>query len=224
MKRPTQTKSKIPVLLLYLLLFYGVWSLWEFWGKDAIDRAVENEFLAQWIKSGLIKNAVWTLPAIWLAHRFQDDVYIPLKTMFTSRVNILKYLLVFAGFTVYLLLGAWITNSRIAVSDGFRYRDLIIVLFVGITEEMVFRGWLLNFTVIENRTWGPVLLNAVLFLLIHFPIWIANGMFSDTFLSLNALCIPLLSIIFAWSFLKSKSLWIPIALHMYWDLLTFLFY
>ena len=101
---------------------------------------------------------------------------------------------------------------------------MIDVLFVGITEEMVFRGWLLNITVTENRKWLPIIINAVMFLLIHFPIWIASGIFIDDFTSLNFLCVPALSIIFSWSFIKSKNIWIPITLHMYWDLLMDLFY
>ena len=75
---------------------------------------------------------------------------------------------------------------------------------------MVFRGWLLNITVSEKRKWLPIMINAVMFLLIHFPIWIKSGVFIDSFTSLNFLC--------------SKSIWIPITLHMYWDLLMCLFY
>ena len=69
-----------------------------------------------------------------------------------------------------------------------------------------------------------IIINAVMFLLIHFPIWIASGIFIDEFTSLNFLCVPALSIIFSWSFIKSKNIWIPITLHMYWDLLMDLFY
>ena len=144
--------------------------------------------------------------------------------MFTNRVKLLKYIPVYLGFTAYLIIGAFIRKGGLAVSDSFSCGDLIDVLFVGITEEMVFRGWLLNITVSEKRKWLPIMINAVMFLLIHFSIWIKSGVFIDSFTSLNFLCVPVLSVIFSWSFIKSKSIWIPITLHMYWDLLMCLFY
>lgn len=217
-------KALLPVLLVYGLLFYGLWSLWEFRGTDIVSRAVKNEYLAQMIKSGLIKNLVWTLPALCLLRRFNDEAYVGGEEMFTRRVNIRKTIPIFLGFTAYLLLGALIVRGRLAISADFQPSDLIIVLFVGLTEETVFRGWLLNVSVREERKWLPVLVNALLFLLIHFPRWIAERQFFDVVFSINVLAIPLLSVIFSWSFLKSKSLWLPIALHTYWDLLTFLFY
>ena len=95
--------------------------------------------------------------------------------MFTNRVKLLKYIPVYLGFTAYLIIGAFIRKGGLAVSDSFSCSDLIDVLFVGITEEMVFRGWLLNVTVSEKRKWLPIIINAVMFLLIHFPIWIKSG-------------------------------------------------
>ena len=206
MKVKTEKKQKIPVIIIYSLIFYGVWALWELFGRSAVGSVVSDEFLLPFITEGIIKVSVWVLPAVCLVRYFRDDVYIGLKDMFTNRVKLLKYI------PVYL------------VSDSFSCGDLIDVLFVGITEEMVFRGWLLNITVSEKRKWLPIMINAVMFLLIHFPIWIKSGVFIDSFTSLNFLCVPVLSVIFSWSFIKSKSIWIPITLHMYWDLLMCLFY
>lgn len=74
-----EKKSKIPVIILYSLIFYGIWSVWEFWGKSAVSNAVENELLSQFVKSGIIKVLVWVLPAVCLVRYFKDDVYIRLK-------------------------------------------------------------------------------------------------------------------------------------------------
>ena len=79
-----EKKSKIPVIILYSLIFYGIWSVWEFWGKSAVSNAVENELLSQFVKSGIIKVLVWVLPAVCLVRYFKDDVYIRLKKMFVS--------------------------------------------------------------------------------------------------------------------------------------------
>lgn len=224
MKRTFKKKSTISVIIIYSFVFYGIWSLWECLGSGAVSSTVENEYLRQFIKEGIIKVLVWTVPAVCLVHCFKDKLYISLKDIFTNRVNVLKYIPVFLCFTVYLIAGAFITKGKLEISSSFHYSYLIDVLFVGITEEMVFRGWLLNVTVSENRKWIPIIINAVMFLLIHFPIWIISGEFIDAFVNFNFMCIPILSVIFSWTFIKSKSIWIPIALHMYWDLLTCLFY
>lgn len=139
-------------------------------------------------------------------------------------MNILKYIPVYLVFTVYLIGGRLIIQGNIAVSENFRYSDLIMVLFVGITEEMVFRGWLLNVTISEERKWLPITINAIMFMLIHFPIWIVSGKFISSFVNLDFMIVPILSIIFSWTFIKSKNIWIPITLHMYWDLLICLFF
>ena len=219
-----ELKSKHSVILVYTLVFYGIWSFWEFWVNGVISRAVADKLLAQFIKSGIVKGLIWTLPAVCLVRHYQDDVYVQLKQMFTNRVNILKYIPVFIGFSAYLVLGAFVVKGGLAISESFNLSDLVVVLFVGITEEMVFRGWLLNGTVNKDSIWLPVVINALLFLLIHFPIWIKSGQIIDKIVSLNFLAVPILSVIFSWTFLKSKSIWIPIVLHMYWDLFILLFY
>lgn len=216
--------TKISVLIVYTLVFYVVWTAWELWAKGLITAAVPNAYLSQLIKSGVIKNLVWTLPALLLVKRFDGEVYVGAKEMFTTKVNFLKYLPLFAVFTVYLLGGAFLLKGKIAVSETFGLEKLIVVLFVGITEETVFRGWLLNATLGERKKWLPVAANAVMFLLIHFPVWIHDGEFVGNFRSFAFLSPLVLGIIFGWTFIKSRSIWIPISLHMYWDLMMFLFY
>ncbi|MDE6732067.1 MAG: CPBP family intramembrane metalloprotease [Oscillospiraceae bacterium] len=214
----------ISVLIVYTLVFYAVWTAWELWAKGLITAAVSNEYLSQFIKSGVIKNLVWTLPAILLVKRFDGEVYVGAKEMFTTKVNFLKYLPIFAAFTVFLLVGAFVTKGKIAVSEAFGLEKLIVVLFVGITEETVFRGWLLNAALGEKKKWLSVAANAVMFLLIHFPVWIHDGVFIENFRSFAFLSPLVLGIIFGWMFIKSKSIWIPVALHMYWDLMMFLLF
>lgn len=224
MKKADNGVLKIRVLLVYVLVFYGLWTVWEFFASPFISSTVKNEYIAQFIKSGIIKNIVWTLPAFFLISHFKDSVYIGLKDMFTTRVILLKYLPIFALFTVHLLVGAVLRNGRIAISKAFAPSDLIIVLFVGITEETVFRGWLLNAVFDEKHKWKYIIINAIMFLLIHFPKWIHTGAFFENIQNFGFIGIIVLSIIFSWTFIKSKNIIIPITLHMYWDLLVFMLY
>lgn len=95
--------SKITALIVYVILFYGIWSVWELWVKPFIDNNIANEYLSQLIKSVIVKNAVWILPAVLLINRFNNDMYVGLKEMFTTKVRLLRYIPVFLTFTVYRL-------------------------------------------------------------------------------------------------------------------------
>lgn len=212
------------VLIIYVVVLYGVWTPWEFWVKPFLDVVIPNKLIGQVVKSGIIKNLIWTVPAVLLIRYFQSDMHIVWREMIHTKVNWLKYLPVFAGFTTYIMIGAVIKNGSLALSEEFGVDKLIVVLFVGLTEEMVFRGWLLNATIREEKKWAYIFLNAVMFLAIHFPVWIHTGTFINNFVGLGFLEILALSVIFSVAFLKSRSIFVPIALHMYWDLLVFLLF
>lgn len=220
----TTAVSKYLVLGIYALLFYGIWTAWEFYLSPLISRSIDNEYICQLVKSGVIKNLIWTLPAFLLISRFKTDVFVSLKEMFTNKVELFKFLSIFIVFTVYLLGGAVLQKGGLHISPTFGLCGIIIVLFVGITEEMVFRGWLLNATVSEDKKVLPIAVNSLMFLLIHFPVWIHKGQFVGNFQNLSFVCVIVLSIIFSLAFVKSRNILVPILLHMYWDMLMFMFY
>lgn len=224
MKITNTNRAKLHVLIVYGVAFYIIWSVWEFLGKSFLNSAIENEIISQFIKSGIIKNLVWTFPAILMIDHFKSDVYISLKEMFTTKFKWLKYLPIYMIFTVYILAGCFLKNGKLEIVGNFGVDDIIIVLFVGLTEEMVFRGWLLNATLHENKKWICIMINAIMFLAIHFPKWIYTGIFISSFTEFGFLSIFVLSFIFSWTFIKSRNIFIPITLHMYWDLLMMMFY
>ena len=216
-------KAKLYALIVYSVAFYTIWSIYEFLGKPFLRSFIETEIVFECVSTALIKNAAWTLPAALLVHHFRSDVYVSLKEMFTTKVQWLKYMPFFLLFTAFQLINSSALHGRLAISESFRMSDLIWILFVGLTEEMVFRGWLLNATLREDKKWLCVAINTLMFLAIHFPRWICDGIF---FLNLS---IPgiiqfiMLSLIFNWTFIKSKNILVPITLHMYWDLLYAMF-
>ena len=215
-------QNKKTVFIAYIIVFYTLWTAFELCGYNFIDHIIANECLSQFIKSGILKNLIWTLPAVLLIHRFSSSVCISLKEMFTTKVNWLKFAPLFIFFTIWLFVSSILQNGRLKIADGFGMKEIIIVLFVGITEEIVFRGWLLNAAIDEEKKWMCILTNAVLFLAIHFPCWIRQGIFFSRFAGFDFLGILVLSVLFSDAFLKSRSILVPITLHMYWDLLIFL--
>jgi membrane protease YdiL (CAAX protease family) len=213
----------------YFILFYAVWAAYTLLLRPVIFEAMgEETFLSSLLRNAVIKNLVWTLPAALLIAHFRSHCMVPLNKLFvTKKSDWVRFLPVFLFFALYALVRAWRTNGSLAISPSFGVDDVITVLFVGLTEEIVFRGWLLNATISDSdppkRQYWIIGIHALLFLSIHFPIWIAQGTFVSSFTGLGFLCILVLSVVFSLAFLKTKNLWVPIGLHMFWDLLVFLF-
>ena len=222
-----KNKKLIITLVIYCIVFYGAWAVFELLIKNQLLALTNNnDVVMQFIRSGIIKNLVWTVPAIVLVKKFESDMYISPKEMFTAKVKFLQILPLFILCIVYCLAAAFKKFGKISVADSFGWSQIIIVIFVGITEEMVFRGWLLNSTLKnadkEWKQWLFIGINSVMFVVIHFPIWIYDGVFLTNMQSLGFLGIIFLSFIFSWIFIKTRNILVPVALHMLYDLLIFM--
>lgn len=212
----------IKVLSVYSVIFYALWTVFHFF-IDPILQTLPSDALCAFLGEGVIKNLIWTLPAVILIHKYKGRLFAELKEMFKWNKECSKYLLVFPAFLAYIILGIVLHGGKLTVSSSFGLDSIITVLFVGVTEELVFRGWLLNSTVSRNEN-AAIGVNAVMFLAIHFPRWISEGVFITNFASLGFISIAALSIIFSLIFVKTKNIVLPITLHMFWDLLIFMLY
>lgn len=222
-----KNKKLTLTLIIYFILFYTAWAGFGWLIQNhLLDWTGNNEIVVQTVRSVIVKNLVWTLPAFILIKHFENDCYIGLKEMFTTKVKLLDVLPIFIACIIYTLAGVF-KKGDWSIVESFGWSKIIIVLFVGITEEMVFRGWLLNVTVKnadrEWKQWIATAVNAVLFLTIHFPIWFYEGVFVRNFQSFAFTSILILSCMFSWLFIKTKNILVPIILHMLYDLLVFMF-
>ncbi len=212
--------SKIKTLCIYYAIFYIVWAVCELVIRGAIIQfAPEDGALFPILFDWILKNLVWTVPAWILMGKFDENLYIKRKQMFTNKVEPLKAVGVFA-FVIFLAsVNSIARNKGIAIAEDFNPAELLSYVFVGVSEEFVFRGLLLNATYQEDKPYLTIGINAVLFLLIHFPIWIYSGIFASVFTGFGFITILVLSVIFSWSFLECKNILIPIGIHMLYDML-----
>jgi membrane protease YdiL (CAAX protease family) len=218
------SKRKLGVLhlVVYLVIFFALWSVRELVIRPVFLDSL-NAVVSELVES-LIKILIWTVPAVILVKYYQNDMWISLKEMLTTKVKkIYKYFLIPVAFLLYLLLGAWVTFGEIAIHPDLVFTRLIgAVIFVGITEEVVFRAFLLNAFLKKMKPWYAVLLTAALFIPIHYPYWIYQGFGLMKFLE-GSIVVLAMSIIFSWTFIKSKNIFVPIILHMSWNLFTVIF-
>jgi len=214
------TTGKIAI---YCVIFFAIWSVREIVIQPMLLDPLDN-VVADIVIGTIIKLLVWTLPAILLIKYFQDDMQISLKEMFTTKLKWFEEAPIFAIVIVIPLAQALLFGGRLAIDPNLVPSRLIgAVIFVGITEEIVFRGFLLNAFLKRMKIWQAVALDAVLFYLIHIPIWIYQG--NDiTFFFSAIITVVGLSTLFAYSFIKTKNIFVPIILHMVWNLLVITLY
>ena len=227
-------RKRVPILVIaiYSLLLYSVWTVYHFFILKHIE-AIPNEAVSALLNDGLCKNIVWTLPAVLLIRRYSDKLEISPSKFFSWKKEYFKYLLIFPAFAAYIVFGIIAHKTKFDFSIDIK--QIVTVVFVGITEELVFRVWLLNSTIkyakkpeneddIPWQEYACIALNAVMFLAIHFPRWLSEGVFIYNITSLGFLSILVLSVVFSLVFLKTKNIVLPITLHMFWDFLIFLLY
>lgn len=213
----------ISVLVIYSVILYAMWTVFHFFIDPWITASFPDKAVSNLIGEGIVKNLIWTLPAILLVSKYKNEVSVKLRDMLKWNSECKKYLLLFPAFAAYIILGIVIHGGKLAVNSDFGIANIITVVFVGVTEESVFRGWLLNATLKRNEN-AAIAINALMFLVIHFPIWICEGVFFTNFANFGFISIIALSIIFSLIFVKTKNIMLPITLHMFWDLLIFMLY
>ena len=209
-------------IAIYIIIFFAVWSIRELVVQPVFLDPID--IVAAEIIGAIIKLLIWTLPAILLIGYFENDMWISLKEMFTNKPKWFKWAPILPLILLVPILQALVFSGGISIRPDFVPIRLIgVVVFVGVTEEIVFRGFLLNTFLKRMKMWKAVALDAVLFYLIHLPIWIYQARDITFYLS-AIVSVTALSLFFAFSFIKTKSIIVPIILHTVWNLLVFSLY
>ena len=205
-------------VLLYILFLYAAWAVLELGLMPVFETELGKDSTAFFlVKEALCKTLLWVVPPILLLRHFGQDVHIPLRDMFTNRFDLLRAGLLLAALCAYLI-GSHLLREH-TLHFQFTWR-LFGFILVGITEEIAFRGYILN-AMYNDKTQKYMLeVNAVLFLCIHFPVWIREGTFVSAFAGLGFLSILAVGMIFAWSFVRFRNIWVPIILHTVYDVLV----
>ena len=211
-------------IIVYLVIFFAFWSVRELLIQPVFLTPLNP--IASELIGATIKLLTWTLPAVLLIRYFHHDMLIGLKEMFTNKIqwerdSLILFMVV--AIPIGRAIRAWMFADEFVLNpDIVPIRLVGAVLVVGITEEVVFRGFLLNAFLMKMKVPYAIALDAILFTLIHYPIWIYRGLEVSDIprMSLN---VAILSVGFAYSFFKTKNIFVPIVLHMVWNLSIHLF-
>lgn len=222
-----KNKKLTLAFILFAVWLYGAWSAVKLLIMPAISGVINNEYAVVLINDLLIKNIVWTIPALILIKHFSGELFISMKELLSFRKESLKYLLIAAALAVFVLGGVVLRTHGLTLSSTFHPSLLITALLVGFTEEIVFRGFFLNAALknadSEPKKYLAVAINAVMFLVIHFPVWIKSGVFVTNITSFSFLTVIALSVLFSFCLIRCRNIWVAAILHSFYDLLVFMF-
>ncbi|MFL0506780.1 CPBP family intramembrane glutamic endopeptidase [Ureibacillus sp. 179-F W5.1 NHS] len=176
------------------------------------------------ITSAIIKIVIWVIPVILLAKvidKTDPFSFLGLRHNFKKSLKWIYW--VFLVFILYILLNITVLDNKINLHIGFD-EWLNVFLLVGITEEIVFRGFILNKLMDSFRFWIANTITSLLFVLIHFPIWIYKGLFAFHYILSSSITIFVLGALFGYVYKKTSSLWLVIIIHSFYNLLVLIFH
>lgn len=225
-KRKMKERNKMrTAVTVYAAVLYLIWALVEIVLSPRL-KSMMQPFTASIIIEAVLKTLIWIIPSVMLARRFDGEMYIkkdkPLPEKL-KKVNFIPIVILLAVFTAYLLGMCYLSKGKIAVNKSFCLGYIPLCAMIGISEESVFRGLFLNSLLKDGRKkWIAVLIDSLMFLAVHFPIWYANGEFVQNFTSGGFISVMVLSTIFSIVFMKTETFAVSAAVHGYWDLLCYM--
>lgn len=213
--KTNSTKLRM-VLIIYTGFLYGFWSLLELSLKNSMG-------ISEFTKEVWLKFLIWLLPSLLIYLRFSSFMFSGEKEFFSLNRKCWICIPLLLFFTVYIIGGEYLENGMLSISPSFGVSTVVEVISIAAGEEMVFRGLFLNAALQKQNRYLAVFINALMFLAIHFPAWIQSGTFVFVFSGGGFISILLLSCIFSFAFIKTKSILPAAILHFWWDLLMFMF-
>jgi len=171
-----------------------------------------------------VKMLIWLGVGFFMIFHTKKDQF-EVERPFQLNLKFKPLYVTLAAILVYMLASAFIQRHSISVVASFKPTMLLQdFLIVGLCEETMFRGYLLNrLRKIVPTEQSALIIQAVLFALIHLPKYLTTYPALSLITIMGQLVtVAILGYLFGWLFLKSRSLWPSIIVHSVWDLLIVL--
>ncbi|HEY9060332.1 MAG TPA: type II CAAX endopeptidase family protein [Pseudobacteroides sp.] len=200
---------KVHYLLIYFLIFYGAWTL----HRSVLSPMVYEEYAGPpgILLNGLIKVFIWAVPVFMYIIYIDGNKPLSYLKLNSRALMGIVWGLVIGGALIGINLGKMFLYGKSSLNMDFDLDKIInVVLVTCLTEEIVFRGFLLNKIEEFIEFWGANILVAILFVTIHFPIWIIN---EGGITIMKVIPVMALGILFGYAYKKTGSLWTSIIIH-----------
>jgi len=184
--------------ILFLLSSWQIFNFgeWETYFSDSVTAPYE-------ISAGMLSLlALWYIyrRGITLGIKFsKSDFLLILKSLV-----LLSLILIPVGLYVGFLKFNPNLNTKFIICTTFEY-----ILFVGLTEELVFRGILQNLLEKSLKTPYAIIITSGLFAIIYSHITGGSGFPNWTYVSFAFVA----GLAYGTAYVKSRSIWVPIIIH-----------
>ena len=216
-KPHTPIRGWVRVLLIQLpyMIFVGIFTIvsYKILGLDIKNRQIqETPFQYMVINLFTLLGSIGVIG--FFRHfidkeNFQSIGFYPKGFQQETMIGlILGFLIMAAGF-VSLILFHEIQWKGINPDPVSFVYSLCFFIFVGISEELFMRGYILNNLMKSMNRWSALLVSSVLFSLMH--------IFNADFSWISFWNILLAGILLGLPYIYTKSLWLPVALHFSWN-------
>ena len=200
------------------MVMWVMYAAWERYGmplfSDSLSRFILDVFV--------VKALIWTVPVAIIFLITKSKSYVAPDCLFKEPFPVFPFLVICCGvtavlYTLRLLIG--LQNAAIL----FDPYSVWLSIAAGVIEELSFRGYFFNRQYTAIGLWPAATVNGVLFVLYHYPGLLFGGSWVPL-LSLRSLFVFSAGIGFCLIFHRWRSLALNMAVHFYWDFLSFLFY
>ena len=212
-------KTNTKTLVVSFFIFYLIWIVRATIFYNAVDLSIESE-TGRLIFSNIIKFLLWVIPAgLYVFYREKQNLLINLKI--TSPINwrglgigfaasVLYFVVVF---TVDKLYSNRTLTPLLHASASAWLVTRAQVFFSPISEEILFRGFVLPQLMDRMPFWKANMLQAILFAAMHWPNWIwVNGF--QAWIMVTSVSIFILALFLGWLLRRTNSIWPPILVHI----------
>ena len=161
---------------MYTIILYSFWSLLELYLKTKIG-------IDEFTKEVYIKCVVLLVPAILIHFNFSNDMFIKKEEMYLLNKKCWIAVPMMLLLAIYIIINEYLVNGKLEINESFGINTVVEVLSIAAGEEMVFRGLFLSAILRDKKKYLSVFINSLLFLAIHFSVWIQSGTFISAFTS-----------------------------------------
>jgi membrane protease YdiL (CAAX protease family) len=211
-------------LLIFIVSFFAVWTL-RATALYSIDEQIHSQVLGS-IYSNAVKFLLWVVPAVVYLRAVDHQpalAYLKLTTPIDKRglgyAVVLSALYFAATILFETRFGGKTLNDLYAASLVEWLTVTAFVFFSPISEEILFRGFVLHQFADRLRFWAANLITATLFTLIHWPFWIWHNGFHFSTVQ-NSVGILLMAILLGYIVRLTNSLWPAVVVHIVNNLLA----
>jgi membrane protease YdiL (CAAX protease family) len=200
---------------LFLAAFFLAWSL-----RATIFYSIDEKIspgLSRVLFSQFIKLLLWVVPAFgfaWFVRRASPVQYLGISVLPTRKQWAICLGVTGAFLCAIIAFETVAGHKRFSfAAPSFSLIALIGLVVSPVLEEILFRGLVLKELAGLLSSWNANLITSALFVGIHLPFWLFHSGPTQAVLA-NAVGVFAFSLLAGWLYLRSRSIWPPVGVHI----------